>query len=439
MKKSLEETKDYYYEHYFEEDKAERIKESVLNKVKRKKAKTMIGKKLIYSSSIAVVFIGILIGSAFTFPVVSKVLAQLPLLNALFDDDSSTPILSMIGEELDQMDFKMGTFNLNIQEKSLNVGIQGNKKYFNDVKEDVKQNIIELLQSKRISTYKVNVFHEPKGSNVNHTDKKSEELKVLENSIREKLDDLDYKAGKVTLFPKEKIISIGIEGNETYFHEVKDSVEKVIQRIIKTKRINAYKTEIFHEIEGSIVDNMPNKRWQFYGEYSRKSVILQSAIMSELKKKGFDIVSARVRINESEKFIPLEIPVSETRTSEIKKTVNNLLQEKELAGFTTKIYKIDPEKESVKERWLPLLTTLTVGLTDKVSLKVENVGFSFSTSSVVVNVSTSVKSTENKVKEIGEKIENIIQRFLKSDEVKDSIKNDSYEIKIYSKDKKIIN
>ncbi len=174
-------------------------------------------------------------------------------------------------------------------------------------------------------------------------------------------------------------------------------------------------------------------------QYINKSKNLEGAIITELKKQGYGIISADVRINSKEKFIPLEILVTEKRVKEIKGVVQQILKEKHLSNFTIKFYRIDPVKEEADKRWRPVIDAITTGLLGEKDYKVKSVGYSFYPSPLTLTIKTTINSTDPNAKVLALKIEKTIQNFIKSDEVKEKVKKDPYKIKIYSNDHKKIN
>ncbi|MGY0694442.1 DUF4030 domain-containing protein [Virgibacillus sp. FSP13] len=354
MDEKFKKIKDYYYNNYFKQETAERIKNGVFDEIKKKKVKTPVGKKVMYFSSAIVLLFGILIGSAFVSPSVANVLAQIPVLNGLFEKDSpSSSLGKSVTDELRELDYNIGGSFLDVRKKTIGVGIIGSESYFNEVKKDVEQEIEDILHEKGLDAYHVKVGRE-------------EERVPVES-------------------------------------EISDEQKK--------------------EIEA----------------YMKKSKDLENAILNELAKQNYDILSAHVRINKIEKFIPLEIPVSETRVEEIKQVVNNIVEEKNLDDFKIKVYKIDPEKEKADRRWSPVITTIAEGLIGMKELKVEGVGYSFYPSPLTLSIRTSIDSSDSNAKELGNEIKRKVRQFIESNEVAEIVKDDPYNINVYSKDKEKIN
>lgn len=350
MDKKLKETKKYYYSHYYNEETSQRIKKGVLDRIINKKTKNSFGKKAMYYTTAAIMVIGLFIGSGFVSPTMANVLAQIPILNSLFEKDTSLNSL-----------------------------------------------IVEDLQS------------------------------------------LDYNVGGTFLDIREKTIGIGIKGSESYYNEVKDEVEAEIKEILHARGLDAYKVVVSQDIDKEYKDPLSEEQRKEVDKYIQQSKDLEHAILSELKKQDYEILSAHVRINKIEKFIPLEIPVSETRVEEMKRMVEDIVKEKGLGEFQIKTYKIDPVKEEAEGRWRPVISTITEGLIGIEKYKVTGVGYSFYPSPLTISIRTSIKTSDSKADELVQEIEQTIHEFIQSDEVKDNVKDDPYIINIYGKGKTKIN
>lgn len=350
MDKMLKETKAYYDHHYFEEEISERIKHKVFGEIKGNYQMKKKSNKLLYVGAALVLCVALLIGSAFYLPGISAVLAKIPVLNMLFEKDSS--ILEIIEEDLTELGYQVDRFQLSVATKTIGIEIQGDEDYVNMVKAEVKLAAEQKLHSIGMDAYTI---------------------KVSRSMPTDPLADI----------PK--------------------SEQKKIEKNIQLSR----------EIENEI--------------------------MQRLTAEGYQIFSAPVRINNLEKFIPLELPITETRDAEIKQLIEGLLDEKNLEGFSIEIYKTDPAKQEAEMRWAPIISTIAEGLIGKKDFNVVGVGYSFYPSPLTLTITTSVPSSYSDVEELVDQIEMEIHAFIHSEEVDDSIKKDPYKIEIYSKDNVLLN
>ncbi|SDR02814.1 Protein of unknown function [Virgibacillus salinus] len=345
--------KDYYFSKYYKDGTTDRIKNAVFDEIRNEKVKMGIGKKLMYISSAAVLLIGILIGSAFASPTVANVLAQVPILNTLFEQETeSEPYPSLVG------------------------------------------------------------------------------------TIADNLDEQGYKISGASLTVRDKTIGISIRGDENYYNEVKGEVEKEVKNVLNAKGLDAYNVEVKKEY---VPEEIPEEQKKKNESYAKQSNQVENTILEAFEKQNYEIFSAHVRINDVEKFIPLEIPVSEKRVDEMKQIVRNIVKEKDMGDFKIKVYKTDPEKKKADKRWRPVISTISTGLLGIEELKVEGIGYSFYPSPLTLSIRTSIDSPDSDAKELGKRIESKVRQFIESGEVEENVQDDPYKINVYNKDEKIIN
>lgn len=350
MDKELKELKDYYQEQY-DYDSTERIKNQVFSKISQKDTKPSIGRRVVYITSSAALFIGLLFGSAFIFPPIANVLAQIPILNIFFDKN----IHEIIDDSLEKKGYNASVSFLHVKEKTVDLVVTGSEDYYFQVKDEVKEETDDLLHTYGLEEYKVKVYHDT-----------GQQKRAQESEL--------------------------------------------------SKEENAQ-----HE------------------KYSQQSKELEKAILAELDKQNYQIISAAVRINSIERFIPLEIPITETRVYEMKKIVSEIAEDMGIGEFEIKVYRTDLEKEEAMQRWSPVINTITTSLIGMEDYKVEGVGFSFYPSQLTFSIKTSMDANDPKATEIAKDIVKAVQDFIESEDVKENVKDDPYVIEIYSKDKKRIN
>lgn len=250
----------------------------------------------------------------------------------------------------------------------------------------------------------------------------------------------EYKIDGIGINFTTKTMHIGIKGTEAYYQDVKKEVEKKAKDLMQARGLDAYKIAVSYDDGKPIHDEKLSKEQMAKNKkYIAASQDLENAIMSELKNKNYGIVSAHVRINSKEKFIPLEILVSEKRVDEIKQIVKNIVKEKNLGKFKIKFYHLNPKAEEADKRWQPVISTITDGLMGKKEFRVTGVGYSFYPLPLTLSIRTSVDSADPDAKKLAAKIEKTVKDFIESDEVQPVVKNDPYNIEIYSKDKKKLN
>lgn len=253
---------------------------------------------------------------------------------------------------------------------------------------------------------------------------KQKQSESIETIIREDLRVNHYNLG-LSHYPAEKKIEVFVNGTKEYYETIKEDVLKIIKDRLDSGDYGAYTVIVTNPNEGKSLYKDEERAWR-----------LRENIEMRLKAEGYEFKSAYVGIDDSETFVSIEIPDAEKRVDEIKQIVYNVVKENEEGTFEIKINRIDPKKEERKQRWEPILETISSGLK---GYKINQIGYSFDSSPFPLSISTSIDSEDRDLKEQVEKIENIVKNFLESEEIKELIKDEPYVIEIYGKNHKKIN
>jgi hypothetical protein len=107
--------------------------------------------------------------------------------------------------------------------------------------------------------------------------------------------------------------------------------------------------------------------------------------------------------------------------------------------YSIKVNVFDPGKREKDARWSDIIRTITEGLTAKKEYEVKTVGYSSKLNSITLAIDTNLALSDSNKDEVVTKIEKSVQNFLNEEKIKNIIKNDQYEVLIYSKDGKVIN
>ncbi|MFQ3546192.1 DUF4030 domain-containing protein [Halobacillus rhizosphaerae] len=431
--KLLNESKDYYENNYVDEETSVRIQEQVLKRIRRKERMHKKKSKLMYFTYAAATVIVILIGTSFTSSTVSNALAQLPFLNSIYEENSDAGLVTDVKKEL-KPTYNIDRITIDYSTKTMNIGVLGEQNYLNKVKDSIQQSVREILDRKGLDAYSINVYHD-KGKTTTTRAKlnQTDETKSMESTIKQQISN-HYKIGKVVLFPQEKILSLGVKGDSSYYYGVSQSLKKNITKILNENGLSNYKPEIFHQIKGTNMDFILEDTWESLQKVQRQSLIIQNNVEHELARKGYKIYSVQARPNPKEKFMSIEVLPSELRHKEIKESAIRILEKMNFKGFTVKTYKAD---YLLSPGWTKVFTSINQGLIGVKKYKVNNVGFS--TSPLTLSVNTSLSSSNPDANKLAEEIKSTVKQFVQSDEVKENIQEDDYIINIYSEDGKRIN
>jgi len=252
------------------------------------------------------------------------------------------------------------------------------------------------------------------------------ESKPITEIIHEELLDKGYSIQGIGMVVKRKTISVTIEGSEKYYKDVKNEVEKKVEELLKSRGYDAFKVEVVRYIYEPVQ----------ISEEQKKEEELMNQIFNELKKQNYNVLT--VGILERPKRLEVDVPNTEERIEEIKLIISDILENRGEDSMRIKINQIDLEKRDRDSRWAQITSIVGNGLLSKKEFKVTGIAYSVFPEPEL-NIKTSIKSSDSNAKEQAEKLEKLVEEFLKSKEAEDLIKNDSYIINVLSKDKKKIN
>ncbi|USK64292.1 DUF4030 domain-containing protein [Peribacillus frigoritolerans] len=252
--------------------------------------------------------------------------------------------------------------------------------------------------------------------------------------INEELRERGYNfSGPIINYPN-KTITITVEGTNQYYKSVKGEIEGIVKDVLQSNNYDAYKVKI--ERYKEYVDDFSEedkKQIEEQRKQNKKDMELWKALDKVLEK--YHILQYGVNPN---KTIELDIPDTETKTVEIKKEVSEIAQKITNEQYTVKIKKIDMGKRDRDKRWMTISDSITDELIGKKDYKVTLTGYSINPEPRI-DIWTSLKSSDSGSREHGEQMEKVLKEYMNSKEMQPLVKNDSYKINVYSKDKKKIN
>ncbi|MDM5357053.1 DUF4030 domain-containing protein [Peribacillus sp. ACCC06369] len=250
--------------------------------------------------------------------------------------------------------------------------------------------------------------------------------------IKEALKKEGYNFSGTTIDYTKKEITITVEGNKQYYKSVKDEIESIVKDVLQSKKYDAYKIKV--ERYKEYVDVLSEKDKIQKEKQAKEDMELWKALDKVFEK--YHIL--QYGVNPSYKTVEIDLPDTETNTDEIKKEVSKIVQTITNEQYTVKIKKIDMKKEDQDERWRKILDSVTDELIGKKGYKVTLTGYSINPEPRI-DIWTSIKSSDSDSREHGDTIEKVLKEYINSKEMQPLVKNDSYKINVYSKDKKKIN
>jgi citrate lyase gamma subunit len=250
--------------------------------------------------------------------------------------------------------------------------------------------------------------------------------------ISEELREKGYPVNGIGVSFPEKVIRIGIAGDKDYFNRVKTEVEEVAMDFLQSRNYDAYTVKVSRYEEPEV----PQKDKEIQ-QISEDFQLIDSRVREELGKRNIEVLQlGHLARPES---IQIEIPNNTEATSdEIKEVVREILSENDIRSIPVEIKKVNMKKREQDRRWREILQTVSDDLLGKKDYKVRMVGYSvYPEPEIQAHITLSSK--DENAKDFAKQLEDVIDEFLKSDQMKERIKGDPYHITIYSKDDKIIN
>ncbi|MED1469247.1 DUF4030 domain-containing protein [Bacillus salipaludis] len=254
------------------------------------------------------------------------------------------------------------------------------------------------------------------------------------SNISEELKSKGYTIAGVGVSYPKKEINIQIKSTKKDFNAIKQDVENIAESILQSRNYDAYRIKVskYKEYKDEVNEEEEQKRKKFNDE----SQIIYTALTKELKNRNYNVLQLGMRY--SPKTIEIEIPNTETRIDELKQIVEDTIKANNIESIPLDIKKINMKKREQGRRWGAILNIVGEDLLGKKEYKVRMVGYSVHPEPEIQAFITMPSSDKN-AKDFAQQLEEVIDKFLESDEMKSRIKNDPYHITIYSKDDKILN
>ncbi|MFF2875176.1 DUF4030 domain-containing protein [Gottfriedia sp. NPDC057991] len=209
---------------------------------KKGKRKSKRGHQFIYFSSAAVLMFGILVSSAFISPTMAEVVSKIPYLSLIFKSKSLDMI---IWDKLNGKSYKVSSVGVSYTpKKSIQISLDGSDQYYDEVKNEVKKTVNEVLQSKGYDSYAIKITQQKDFKDYELNEEEKKEKGLLESEVTKTLKQLKYTFDSVFVDPTEKSIFINIVGSKDYYKDVTKDVQKVAFETAKTNHYPGYKIKV---------------------------------------------------------------------------------------------------------------------------------------------------------------------------------------------------
>ncbi|WP_335872276.1 DUF4030 domain-containing protein [Bacillus sp. 2205SS5-2] len=234
------------------------------------------------------IFIGLLIGSAFVSPAMANVMGNIPYLGTVFQSKS---ILKLINDELDEKGYTTASAGVSYYpKKMIDVAVEGSDEYYHEVKGDIEKSIKGVLKEKGYDAYSVNVHQfEPKSEDVLN-EEELKEKNLLEDAVTMELKQEGYQFDRVQADPTEKTIFINIVGPDEYYESINEDVERVAIDVANINNYSGY-SSIATRVRVEVT------------KQDERSLIISAITEGLLSKKEFKVTGV------SHKYDPFHITI----------------------------------------------------------------------------------------------------------------------------------
>ncbi|WP_445505990.1 DUF4030 domain-containing protein [Niallia sp. 03190] len=261
----------------------------------------------------------------------------------------------------------------------------------------------------------------------------------ISETISKELRAEGYNTSVIGVIYPEKKLYITIYGSKEYYDSVKNDVKKIAKNILLSKDYDAYTLQIRRDngkdSRRLMETKMSEQEQKEFEKTTKEFNIIHPVIQKELAARNFNVASS---MSYDPQTIILYIPNTENRTEELKQVVNDIFKRYKMEHVSLSIKKVDMVKRDQEKRLIDILHIIEEDLMGKKEYKVHMLGYSVHLKPQIL-VYTTLSSSDKNAKEFGKQLEKVIDDFLSSDSIKEKVKNDPYEIKIYSKNNQRIN
>ncbi|PLT31037.1 DUF4030 domain-containing protein [Peribacillus deserti] len=249
--------------------------------------------------------------------------------------------------------------------------------------------------------------------------------------VAERLDEKKYKYDGIGLSyrPKKELV-IQIPSSKEYYNRVKADVKKIAQDILDSQDYDAFTVNVMNFNPEPVAE-----------EEDPKLLVLQTQIFDELKKQKFDVLSLYiVEIPDSggEREVQVELADTEKRVAKLKELINKRIEAEQKETYGIKLQKVNLAKREQEGRWGSVISAMAQELMGKKDFQVKGLSYTVHPEPKLT-IHTTVSAGDDHAKEYAQDLELIIHHFVTSDEMKEFVKGEPYELVINSKEKKQLN
>lgn len=259
-------------------------------------------------------------------------------------------------------------------------------------------------------------------------------LKPLDEVIWDELTEKGYHVEGVGMYlDGDKQLEVRVNGlNE----EIKGDIEEIVYNQLESRGYDAYTVIV---VEPFQPETKPT-------ELTEKEKLIEDileATITKLKSDNYNVLTYGYGYaSPTDKTVNfyVDIPNTEERIEELKNTFHQMIEGKDIGEYKVNVVTIDLEKQEIENKWsADVFPVIISGMMGKKEYEVTGFAYSFKPETLEIVLKTSIKSTDNDAKERALKVEQTVEEFLTSEELKDVASTYPYKVIVRSKDKKQLN
>lgn len=254
---------------------------------------------------------------------------------------------------------------------------------------------------------------------------------VLHTGIVQIVEQSGYNVSSVGTTPNPFTVHIVLLKGEDSLSVMKKVIEPEIEKLLSEQGIDQYKLNITAKVEES--EEMPEEYHKLSSLMDDVGVIISKAF----EMYGYSDLAQHATFGiKEESFsntLEIEMPDHVKEAEKIQKFVVDSIDKEDLDIKSVELRYYNAEHRSQDNRWGHIVSDIYGSLAGKSIYSVTGISYKVKDGVTHVSIKTGLSDQPNEL--VLSEIENAIREFLESEEIKDSIQNDKYEIQLLNKDK----
>lgn len=221
------------------EHKLNSVIKNGIEKGKKQEKRPFKNKNVLYLTTAAILFFSLFVGSAFIFSPIATVASKIPYLGSIFE---SEPLSEVIFKELEDKGYSLnGVGNSYKPKREIEVSVIGTNDYYNSVKNDIKEDVQQILKAKGYDSYSISVNKFKESVEPKLTKEQQNEISIIKETISDKLNQLNYEFNAIDVDPFNKEVFINLKESMQDYNDNKGKVKKAAEEVLNGINYENYK------------------------------------------------------------------------------------------------------------------------------------------------------------------------------------------------------